>query len=62
MSHILGDPEKVTEKPGPTIVPSNGVPLFQLPTELLIDIIAKINDDYLRDSNYKPDPLIALRL
>jgi hypothetical protein len=62
MSHILGDPAKVDEQPDPSIPPSSGCPLLQLPTELLIDIIADINAAYLGDSNCAPDPLIALRL
>jgi len=62
MSHILDDPAKVNEEPDPTIAPSSGCPLLQLPTELLIDIIEKIDVAYLGDPNYKPNPLIALRL
>ncbi len=62
MSHIFGDSANVNEKPDPTIASSSDCPLLQLPTELLIDIIADINDAYLGDPDYKSDPLIALRL
>jgi len=62
MSHIPGDPAKVIEEPDPTTAASGGCPLLQLPTELLINIIDDINTAYLGDSDYKPDPLISLRL
>ena len=62
MSHSLSDPVKVNEEADPTIPPSGGCPLLQLPTELLIDIIAEIDIAYRGDASYKPDPLIALRL
>jgi hypothetical protein len=62
MAHILGDPSKVNEEPGPTTPPPSGCQLFQLPTELLIAIVGDVNDEYLRDPNNEPDPLIALRL
>ena len=62
MSHILGDSAKVNEKLDPTVTSSSDCPLLQLPTELLIDIIADINFAYLEDSDCEYDPLIALRL
>lgn len=62
MSHILCDSVKVNEEADPTIAPSNGCPLLQLPTELLIDIITKIDVAYRGDASYNPDPLISLRL
>lgn len=62
MSHIIGDSAKAKEKADPIIESSSDCRLLQLPTELLIDIIANINIAYLGDSDCKSDPLIALRL
>jgi hypothetical protein len=60
MSHILGGDTDVSKEPGPTASPSNHDQLIQLPTELLIDVIAVLNTAHLEDSDRESDPLVAL--
>ena len=62
MSDTLDGPASVSDGPDPTIPSSTGTQLLQLPTELLIDIIANVSAAYLEGPHHESDPLVALRL
>ena len=62
MSDSLGPPASVIQGLNPTVPPSNHSPLLELPTELLIGIVAALDTDNLKKDSRVNAPLLALRL